>query len=100
MQITRFGNNFKSGTARATERAMEVGVRNTLGSGRRLLIAQFLSESVLLSVFAGWAALIFPALLLPWFNQLANLTMKWSDIFSLSHIGIVLAVSVVIGLVA
>ncbi len=93
-------NYINLATARATERALEVGVRKILGSGRRLLMAQFLSESVLLSIFAGCVALILPALLLPWFNQIANLTMNWGDIFSLPHIAIVLAASVAIGLAA
>ncbi len=39
-------------TALAALRAKEVGIRKTLGAGRRQLMAQFLSESVLLSVIA------------------------------------------------
>src|SRR5262249_45149909 len=39
-------------TARSVERAKEVGVRKTFGSERRSLIAQFLVESVLVSLLS------------------------------------------------
>ncbi|MFD0765085.1 ABC transporter permease [Mucilaginibacter lutimaris] len=56
-------------TARSSNRAREVGVRKVLGSPRKMLIAQFLSESIIvtfiatvIAVFAAWA-------LLPYFND-------------------------------
>jgi putative ABC transport system permease protein len=55
-------------TARATQRAKEVGVRKTIGAGRRSLIFQFISESVLLSVLAGLIALLMVYAVLPVFN--------------------------------
>ena len=44
-------------TAQATRRAKEVGVRKVLGSPRRHLVLQFLSESVILSLVAMLLAL-------------------------------------------
>ncbi|NJM24444.1 MAG: FtsX-like permease family protein [Bacteroidia bacterium] len=41
-------------TARATRRAKEVGVRKTLGSSKRMLVMQFLHESVTMS----WIAMV------------------------------------------
>jgi putative ABC transport system permease protein len=59
-------------TARSANRAREVGVRKVLGSSRKYLIAQFLSESIMvtlaatiIAVFAAWA-------ILPLFNQIAG----------------------------
>jgi putative ABC transport system permease protein len=59
-------------TARSSNRAREVGVRKVLGSPRKYLVFQFLTESIIvtlvsaiIAVFAAWAAL-------PLFNQLAN----------------------------
>jgi len=59
-------------TARSANRAREVGVRKVLGSSRKYLIAQFLSESVIvtlaatiIAVFAAWAVL-------PLFNQVSG----------------------------
>src|SRR5688572_31990335 len=46
-------------TARSVKRAKEVGVRKTLGSDRRQLIAQFFSESFLVVIIAfGFALFI------------------------------------------
>jgi putative ABC transport system permease protein len=59
-------------TARSSNRAKEVGIRKVLGSMRKNLIAQFLSESMLVSFIALALALILAALLLPYFNQLSG----------------------------
>jgi putative ABC transport system permease protein len=45
-------NYMNLATARAAKRAREVGMRKILGSSRKALIAQFLSESLLYSVIA------------------------------------------------
>lgn len=58
-------------TARSSNRAREVGVRKVLGSPRGSLIAQFLSESILVTFFATVIAVVAAILLLPAFNELA-----------------------------
>jgi putative ABC transport system permease protein len=57
-------------TARSEKRAKEVGVRKTLGSGRRQLAIQFFVESVILTVIAYLFAVLAVYLLLPSFNLL------------------------------
>jgi putative ABC transport system permease protein len=59
-------------TARSSNRAREVGVRKVLGSARKHLIAQFLTESVLVTVIATVLAFILALFLLPVFNQLSG----------------------------
>ena len=59
-------------TARSEKRAREVGVRKALGSLRKDLIFQFLTESFLLTSIAFFIALVLVALLLPGFNQLTE----------------------------
>src|SRR5436190_1215835 len=59
-------------TARSEKRAREVGVRKTLGSGKKQLILQFFSESIILSLFAFVSSLIAVVLLLPAFNSLVD----------------------------
>ena len=59
-------------TARSSNRAREVGVRKVLGSPRKYLIAQFLSESIMITFFATVIALFAAVALLPLFNQLAG----------------------------
>jgi putative ABC transport system permease protein len=59
-------------TARSSNRAREVGVRKVLGSPRKYLIAQFLSESIMITFFATVIALFVAAALLPAFNHLSG----------------------------
>jgi len=59
-------------TARSSQRASEVGVRKVVGSTRRQLTRQFLSESILLSFIAVLLAMIIVDLALPVFNTLVG----------------------------
>jgi len=59
-------------TARSANRAREVGVRKVLGSPRKYLIAQFLSESLLITLAATVIAVLAAWALLPLFNQVAG----------------------------
>ena len=56
-------------TARSEKRAREVGVRKTLGSGKRQLIFQFFSESIILAAIAFVLSVLAVFLLLPFFND-------------------------------
>jgi putative ABC transport system permease protein len=89
-------------TARSGKRAREVGIRKVVGSTRKLLILQFLSESIFISAFAVCSALLVVSLLLPYFNELivknlslALLVNTWYFIPGL--IGLILIVGVVAG---
>ncbi|HVW60962.1 MAG TPA: FtsX-like permease family protein [Puia sp.] len=66
-------------TARGNKRAKEVGVRKTVGSGRRQLITQFLGESLLMTFFSMTIAIGLAALLMPVFDDLAGkqLVFPW-----------------------
>ncbi len=55
-------------TAQALKRSKEVGVRKTMGSSRRQLIGQFLTETALIVVGAGFMALLLVQLGLPMLN--------------------------------
>jgi ABC-type antimicrobial peptide transport system permease subunit len=59
-------------TARSERRAREVGVRKAIGSLRRDLIFQFLTESLLITIVAFLLAILFVQLALPYFNQLTT----------------------------
>jgi putative ABC transport system permease protein len=68
-------------TARSEKRAKEVGIRKTVGSLRSQIIIQFFSESLMMTVFAFFLSLVIVALILPWFNQVAdkNMTVLWAN---------------------
>lgn len=70
-------------TARSEERAKEVGIRKAIGSGKRSLIIQFLTESVILSLVSTVIAVIVLVLSIPFFNNLLNIKLifpyqEWS----------------------
>ena len=87
-------------TARSANRAREVGLRKVVGSSRSLLIAQFLTESVFLSIFALIIAVILVYLLLPGYNNLIRLDLDF-DIFSSSWtIPLLVLFAIFVGLLA
>jgi ABC-type antimicrobial peptide transport system permease subunit len=59
-------------TARSEKRAREVGVRKAIGSQRKDLIVQFLSEAFLLTSIAFVFAILFAQVSLPAFNALTG----------------------------
>jgi putative ABC transport system permease protein len=68
-------------TARSEKRAKEVGIRKTVGSLRRQLIGQFLSESILVAFMSFILAILLVILLMPLFNTLAdkNIGLPWGN---------------------
>ncbi len=68
-------------TARSERRAKEVGIRKSIGSVRGQLIAQFFSESLVVALLAFMFAILLVALMLPFFNEVADkkLSMLWSS---------------------
>lgn len=65
-------NYINLATARAITRAREVGIRKAIGSQRKQLVFQFLSESALLNCVALFFALILVLIAIPGFNQLTG----------------------------
>jgi putative ABC transport system permease protein len=64
------GINFMNlSTARSGKRAKEVGVRKVTGASRKMLIFQFLTESIVQSFIALFLAFILVELFLPGFNN-------------------------------
>ncbi|NOR34781.1 MAG: FtsX-like permease family protein, partial [Bacteroidales bacterium] len=86
LMLAMAGVNFMNlATARSTTRAREVGLRKVVGSKRRQLVIQFLTESVLLSFLALIAAVALVYLFLPAYNNMIQLRLQF-DIFEQSWI--------------
>jgi len=85
-------------TARSLSRAKEVSLRKVVGSGRKLLIRQFLFESVFLSIISLVIAVVLVILLLNPFNKLVGLNLVFSDIFNWYMIPAFLILAVLVGL--
>jgi ABC-type antimicrobial peptide transport system permease subunit len=69
-------------TARSEKRALEVGIRKAIGSNRKQLIYQFLSESLLVVLFAFIVAIILVLVFLNGFNYLASkeIIFPWNNV--------------------
>lgn len=87
-------------TARASGRAKEVGIRKVLGSCKKDLIKQFLTESMLLSLISLGFAVILVMLALPSFNRLSGKALSSFGLLSLPMIGSLLGVTILTGLFA
>ncbi|HVU54812.1 MAG TPA: ABC transporter permease [Puia sp.] len=87
-------------TARSAQRAKEVGIRKVSGSTKGHLIMQFLTESVLLSLFSLVLALSIAVLLLPMFNELAGKSLHPDALFSGRFLPILIVLTLLVGCLA
>ena len=85
-------------TARSSERAKEVGVRKTMGSFKKHLVFQFLTESFVLSLIGVALAVLLILLALPYFNDLTGKSLQLA--FSLSNVLILLIITAFVGFLA
>lgn len=87
-------------TARSANRAKEVGIRKVAGSTKGHLIIQFLTESILLSLFSLVLALGIAVMLLPMFNQLAGKSLHPDALFSGRFLPILILLVLLVGFLA
>ncbi len=87
-------------TARSANRAKEVGVRKVLGSLKKNLIQQFLTESVMISFIALLLAILLAWLLLPYFNQLAGKNIQVNSLFQPFMLASLVLLMIAVGLLA
>src|SRR5215475_12660839 len=86
--------------ARRAHRKKEVGIRKVAGSTKGHLVLQFLTESVLLSLFSLVLALVIAALLLPMFNQFAGKSLHPGVLFNGRFLPILILLVLLVGFVA
>ncbi len=87
-------------TARSATRACEIGLRKVFGSSRKKLIWQFLSESLLVSLFSLVVALGVVGIFLPYFNKMTDLSLSISELNIPVLITLLLCSVVIIGIIA
>ena len=90
-------NYMNLASARAAERAREVGVRKVMGAYKKQLFGQFIGESLFLTLLAGIIALVLVQLAMPLFSNIAGFTYNITDLldwrFTLGFILILLIVA-------
>ena len=93
-------NYMNLSTARSVLRAKEIGVRKVVGARRPELIAQFLSESVLISWIATILAFALTWLTLPWLNKLSGQQLSIDILFNWKIIVPILLVPFIVGIIS
>ena len=87
-------------TARSLRRAKEVGVRKVVGAHKSQLITQYLSESILMTLFAFMLAIPIVELVLPFFNKLSDEALSLHLGKDFLIVAVLLLLSVPVGLLA
>jgi putative ABC transport system permease protein len=93
-------NYMNLSTARSTLRAKEIGIRKVTGATKAELIAQFLSESVLIAGLAMLLALGLTAIVLPWLNRLSGLQIPITILLQWKWLLPILLIPFVVGIVS
>ncbi len=83
-------------TAKASNRLKEIGVKKTIGAKRKTLVAQYLSESMLMAFTALIAAIAIVMGLLPFFNELTGKTLSLD--FNLEFASALMTIMLIVGL--
>ena len=79
-------------TAKAINRAVEVGIRKVVGANRKQLIIQFLSESLFISFISLILGILLLEIVLPAFNQITSKQLQlFSGQFGLTFLYLFLA---------
>ena len=91
-------NYMNMATARSARRAKEIGIRKVAGSTKSQLVAQFLSESVLLTIISLLISLVGIYFLLPFFNTLSGKFISFGSLFNVTTLLILFAIVLFVGL--
>jgi putative ABC transport system permease protein len=88
-------------TAQAVNRSKEVGIRKVLGSNRKQLIIQFISETFIVTFVAVLLAAFIAVAALPFFNKLLEIQLSNSFIYDptvlLFIVGLIIGVTLLAG---
>lgn len=90
-------NYINLSTAKAVERAKEVGIRKVMGSARLQLVTQFLTESIIINLAAGIIAIGVVKIGYPAFRELTGQPL--SDLFSTMIFWKAITAVVIIGII-
>jgi putative ABC transport system permease protein len=87
-------------TAKSEKRALEVGIRKTLGSEKSKLVWQFITESTLTCFLSVFISIVLTMLILPSFNQFTGSELKLELFNNISTIPLLLAFTIFVGFLA
>jgi putative ABC transport system permease protein len=87
-------------TARSANRAKEVGIRKVLGTERKTLIQQFLTESTLVAIISLLIGMVIAWMVLPYFNTIANKSLGFSQLLQPGLLTLVILLPFIVGILA
>ncbi len=87
-------------TARSTKRSREVGIRKVSGAHQGMLIRQFLTESVVLTIVSLLISLVLCYFLLPQFNLISGKSLDFTFFGKSAFIFAIISIVVVLGLLS
>lgn len=87
-------------TARSANRAREVGIRKVLGTERKNLVKQFLTESTVMALLSLFISLAIAYFVLPLFNDVSGKSMVMGSLLSRLTLPLLIALPFVVGLMA
>lgn len=93
-------NYINLATARAADRAKEVGIRKVVGALRKQLFIQFISESIIITFIGLVMAFVIARISLPLFNQITGKQFESSLFFQPQFILVSAAAAIVIAILA
>ncbi len=87
-------------TAMSSSRSREIGLRKVAGSDRKLIIWQFLTESVVLSLIALLFALIIVEITLPLFNRVMELNLRMDSNRNIFLLPLFILLALIVGIIS
>jgi len=95
------GTNYVNlATSLALKRTREIGIKKVNGSSHSLIRVQILSEAVITSILGGLLAILFVDLILPSYNQLAELDLALKSVFSSINLYIFIVITLGLGILS
>ncbi len=98
IMIIAWVNYVNLSTARATERAKEVGIRKVVGSSRKQLLTQFVLEAFIVNLIAAALAYTFVQISIPFFQEITGQPLS-SSIYANAELWLLLLAIILIGTV-
>lgn len=91
-------NYMNLSTANASKRMKEIGIKKALGSKRKVLVAQYLGESLLTTFISLLVAILIVVLLIPQFNEITGKQLALT--INSGYLALILGILLITGLLS
>ncbi len=85
---------------RSSLRSIEIGIRKVMGAGRKQLIRQFWSESLIITAIAMAAGLLITWIVIPSFNELSGKALRLDSFLESENLGALVLLILFVGILA